>query len=335
MSKPISTVAVTGATGFVGREMVRALAGDGYSVRALVRSRGRANEALGELLDSSTARVEVVEGDVLDPATARELVRGAQACVNLVGIIREDRRRGVTFARMHVDAPRVLTHACRNEGVKRFIHMSALGASPTGVSEYQRSKFEGEQAVRRVGLEWTVLRPSLIHGTGSEFIRMARKWCLGAAAPFVFLPYFTGGSEDQRVPLGGVNPTDPRVAPVSVEDVCDAFVRALRAPASVGEIYNLCGSEVLTWPQMLRHMKKHIPGALPGLEPFGIPSEFAAIKARVAKMLGMGQFLPFDEGMARMSAEDSTADTTKAREHLGWIGQPFREGFATYAARIA
>jgi NADH dehydrogenase len=299
----------------------------------LARSKEKAASAL-PVGQASGNKLHIVLGDAADPTTADQLMSGAQACINLVGIIREESRSGQTFRRMHVEVPRVLTGACERSSVKRFLHMSALGVRETGGAAYQRSKFEGESVVRRSGLDWTILRPGLIHGEGSEFMTQAHEWMTGHAPPFVFLPYFTGGNEDERVPLGGVNPRDARIAPVHVDDVCAAFLQALRAPHTVGEVYNLAGEEVMTWPEMLRSMKEATPGALP-LSPFGIPSEIGAIVAKGASLIGLGSFLPFDEGMAIMAAEDSTCDLTKAREDLAFRPRPFLSSYREYARSAA
>lgn len=325
----ISTVAVTGATGFVGRYVVRELLRQGYAVKALARDRAKAKGVLPE-------KARIVVGDVLNQADVDELLQGCQACINLVGIIREVRAPGKTqtFRAIHVQAPRLLVARCDALGVARVIHMSALGARDTGVSEYQRTKWEGEQAWRLSELEWTIFRPGLIHGPDGEFVRTAKGWVSGSSAPYVFIPYFSRIVEDKRVPLGPINFVDPVVQPVAVQDVARAFVAALATPASVGEIYNLVGSEVLSWPRMLTQMRDQIPGGSPNLRPLGLPGEVGAIGALVAGKLGLGSLLPFDEGMARMGAEDSTASLDKLKAHFGFTPAPFSEVFATYAARV-
>jgi NADH dehydrogenase len=321
------TIGVAGATGFVGRTLVRELLARGHHVRALVRSLDKAREVLPD----HPSHLRLVQGDVLEAAAVEDLLRGATCCVNLIGIIREDRKRGQTFQRMHVDATRVLVQACERLGVARFVQMSALGVRDVGVSDYQHSKFEGESIVRLSNLRWTIFRPGLIHGKDGEFTRLAALWVKGGTPPFLFLPYFTGGREDTRIPLGSVQPTDPRVAPIAVEDVAIAFASAIEHPQAIGEVYNLVGPETLTWPQMLEHIRDTTPGAMTHLKAWGIPSEIAALQAKGAALLGLGSLLPFDEGMAKMGGEDSIADMTKAREDLRISPRPFRAAYARYA----
>ncbi len=325
----ISTVAVTGATGFVGRWVVRELLAKGYQVRALVRDRAKARRVLPE-------SVACVTGDVLDAARVDELLAGAQACINLVGIIREVRTPGntQTFEGLHTRAPRLLVDRCQALGVRRFVHMSALGVRDVGVSEYQRTKWEGEAAVRVSTLDWTIFRPGLIHGAEGEFMRLAKTWCTGHEAPWFFIPYFAREVEDLRVPLGSVTLTAPRVQPVAVQDVAVAFVRCLGTPATIGEIYNLVGPETLTWPELLGEVRDHVHGANRDLEPVGIPASAAAWGAKAASAVGLGALLPFDEGMARMGAEDSTASLDKVKTDLALNPAPFRAAFREYAHSI-
>lgn len=325
----IRTVAVTGATGFVGRTMVRELLAQGYAVRALIRDKDKAKRVL-----PSDPRLALVTGDVHDGGAVADMLRDCQACVHLVGIIREVRRVGQTFQRMHVEATRVVVAQCQKAGVQRYLHMSALGVRDVGVAEYQHTKFEAEQVVQLSDLDWTIFRPGLIHGPEGEFVQMAVGWCTSHQPPFFFLPYFTREVEDQRVPLGGVTELTPSVQPVAVEDVAKAFAAALRTPASVGEIYNLAGSERLTWPQMLRFIRDSLPTGLSSLQPFGLPAQPVALAAEAANLVGMGQLLPFDAGMARMGAEDATADLTKLKEQLGVEPRAFRASFAQYAGQL-
>lgn len=321
-----SVVALTGATGFVGRNLTQALLSNGFSVRALVRDRDKARHVL-----PNDRRLSLISGDATSDADAKELLRGANICINLVGIIREDRKRGQTFQRVHVNVPRVLVAACEDLGIQRYLQISAIGVSDTGVCAYQTSKFDGENAVRLSSLKWTILRCSMIHGKGGEFIEQAQQWCKGETAPWFFLPYFTGGKEDPRVPLGGTNPVASKIAPVAVDDVCGAFVNAINNQATFGEVYNLSGPDPMTWPKMLETIRDNTPGAHK-FSPFGIPAELAALKAKALAAIGLGALLPFDEGMAKMGAQDNYADLTKAKQDLNFAPRPFARSYAAYAS---
>jgi len=326
----ISTVAVTGATGFVGRNMVRELLARGYKVRALVRDRQKAREVLPPSGGGST--LELVSGDALDAAALANLVGGTQACIHLVGIIRQ--KGAQTFERMHPEATAAALKACGNAGVKRFLQMSALKASDTGTTAYQKTKFEAERLVRRSGLDWTIFRPGLIHGPGGEFVELASDWVTGHVPPYIFMPYFTRWQIDTSVPLGSAKPIDPKVAPIVVEDVCKAFVESLNRQMAIGEVYNLVGGETLSWPQMLTTFRNNVNGGNERLHPWGVPSEIASKVAMVADLIGLGGTLPFDEGMAVMGGQDATASIEKARAHLGVEPKGFTETFKRYASEL-
>jgi NADH dehydrogenase len=296
-------------------------------VRALTRDRDKAREVL-----PSSERLSIVVGDVTDEAALASLVRGCWAAVNCIGIIRES--GASTFQRAHVDAVRELVKACRAEGVKRFVQISALGVWDEGPARYQKTKFEGESIVKRSDLDWTILRPSIVHGVGSDFLRLAKGWVTGDSQPWFFLPYFSRGVYKTFVPLAAKEPETPKVQPVAVEDVAWAVGAALEKPESIGEIYNLVGPDVLTWPQMLIAIRDAVPGANRRLKPLGIPGDLAALQAKVAGWVGLGGLLPFDEGMALMGAIDSTASLDKARSQLGFEPRAFVPALKGYAASL-
>ncbi|USN98070.1 MAG: complex I NDUFA9 subunit family protein [Phycisphaeraceae bacterium] len=319
------TIALTGASGFVGRHIVAELLQRGQSARVLTRSASRAARAL-----PADERVEFVEGDLFDDQSVRQLIAGADACIHLVGIIRE-RPGGQTFRRVHVEATRAIAGACERLGVRRFIHMSAIAADPGGKAEYQRTKFEAEQIVESSGLDWTIFRPGLIHGADGEFMQMVEGWCEGRRFPFVFMPFFYR-CEQHGAP-GPINPprlVEPRVAPVHVDDVAKLFADALTTPESIGEIYRITGPEVLTFPEMLRFVRDTDTHGKKGLPPIGVPGVLAAAQAWKFKLLGLGELLPFDTGMARMGALDAICDNGKAYRHLGFEPRAFRSSARVY-----
>lgn len=318
----IGTAAVTGATGFVGRTIVRELLERGWGVRALVRSGPKGARVLPR-----DDRLTLVEGDVLDRETLRRLVEGATASVHLVGIIREGGGRQ-TFENMHAEATRrvvAAAEAASGEGPLRHVQMSALGVRDGSTIPYQRTKREGERAVEASGLRWTVFRPSLVHGPGGEFTQMAADWVRGKAPPFVFVPYFTPGWLPWR-------PGAP-VAPVRVEDVSRMFCDALENDRAIGRTYDLAGPEALAFDAMLRAFRARVPGAK-RLPLIGLPGTAAALQARVAGAIGLGRMLPFDEGMARMAVQPSVSECARARADLNFDPMPFTESLSAYADQL-
>lgn len=315
------TAAVTGATGFVGRAIVRTLLDQGWAVRAMVRSESKARSVL-----PASDRMELVVGDVLEDGSLDRLMRGVQASVHLVGIIRE--AKGQTFEAMHAEATRrVVAAAERASGSipVRHVQMSALGVRDGSTIPYQRTKRDGERAVEASGLRWTIFRPGLIHGAEGDFTQMAAAWVRGKAPPFLFVPYFNPG----WLPGGRGAP----VAPVRVEDVAAMFCRALETPGSIGRTYDLAGPEVLSFDDMLRIFQEKVPGSK-RIPLIGVPGKIAVLQARLLGAIGLGGLLPFDEGMARMAMEDSFSECARARADLGFDPLPFSQALAAYAARL-
>lgn len=217
-------VAVTGATGFVGRHIVRLLVQRGARVRALARNPAHAPFPPGT--------VALVPGDLADPAALRALVAGADAVVHLVGIIAE--RSGATFAGVHVEGTRRLVTAARDAGVGRFVHMSAAGArDEPGATAYHRTKAQAEALVRTSGMTATIFRPSLIVGPENVPIGMLAR--LHRLLPAV--PLFGDGS----FPL----------QPVWAEDVALAFTLAVEQSVLAGD-YELGGPDQVSYAEFVR-----------------------------------------------------------------------------------
>lgn len=323
------TVAVTGASGFVGRYVVRELLARGHRVRGLVRDVKKA----AAVLPVREAGVTMVTGNVLDEGTVEELLKGADACVHLVGIIREG-GGGQTFERMHVQATRTVVGACERGGVERYLHMSSLGARPDGKAAYQRTKYQAEEIVRESELVWTIFRPSLIHGPDGEFVQMIAKMAAGEVAPFLFMPYFVRPKYDTRVPLGALSWEAAEIQPISVLDVAWCFAEALERPETEFEIYNLVGPEPINWRDLYTLFRDELPNADKRMQPWHVPGHHAAMIAEVAKRVGLGPALPFDAGQAMMAMEDQTAELEKVKAHLGLQPRALRESVRAYAPAV-
>jgi len=215
-------ILVVGGAGFVGRHLVAALAARGAQVTVPTRRRDRAKHLI--LLPT----VDVVEADVRDPKVLERLAEGRDAVINLAGIL-----HGPDFTAMHVELAQGVVNACHGAGVKRLLHMSALGADPKAPSEYLRSKGLGEQAVLAADdLEVSVLRPSVIFGPEDRFLNLFARLAQ-------FLPVLALGSPGARF------------QPVYVGDVVRAYVAALDDRDAAGKRYDLCGPREYTLRQLV------------------------------------------------------------------------------------
>jgi len=222
-----AAIVVLGGSGFVGRHLVSRLVAAGNRVVAPTRSRERARHLI--LLPT----VDVVECDVHDPATLAGLLHGAAAVINLVGILNETRQGD--FERVHVELPRKLIAACRDAGVARLLHMSALNADPQGPSRYLRSKGEAEALVAACGLQWTIFQPSIIVGREDSFLNLFAKL-------------------QRLLPVIALACADARFQPVAVDDVATAYLRALADDAAHGRRYPLCGPKAYTLRQLVAYV---------------------------------------------------------------------------------
>jgi NADH dehydrogenase len=160
-------------------------------------------------------------------------MKGCDAVVHLVGIIREFPRRGVTFKKLHVEATGNMLEAAAGQGVQRYLHMSANGTRECGKAAYHRTKWQAEELVHGADLDWTIFRPSIIFGPGSEFVKMLAELI-------------------QRLPVVPViGDGQYRMQPVALEQVAASFVRALEIPESIGATYHLGGGVSYSYDEIL------------------------------------------------------------------------------------
>ena len=217
---------ILGGTGFVGRALVKRLGSNGHQVVLLTRNLGPHHDRL------LPPGVILREMDVYDPAALRAAFAGADAVINLVGILNETGDSGRGFKRAHVDLTKLVIAACELAGVKRLLQMSSLNAG-RGHSHYLKSRGESEAAVKASGLQWTIFQPSVIFGVGDGlFSRFGR---LLPSAPI--LPLARAGG---------------KFAPVFIGDVIEAIDRSLNDPRSIGEVYELYGPEIFTLKQIVQ-----------------------------------------------------------------------------------
>lgn len=298
-------VFLTGVTGFVGRHLLKRLLDEGHSVRAFVRD----PEKAGFLRTGQRAgQVEFVSGDIVDGTGLDDGMRSCDAVIHLVGIIAETGK--ATFERVHHIGTRNMTEAARRNGITRFIHMSALGVRADGVAEYQTSKWKGEEAVRRSGIPFCILRPSLIFGPGSGFV--AQMLDLMRKVPF-FRP----------VPGNG----KPLFRPIFVGDVTACFTQALTNPVAMGKTIELGGADELPLNDILAEIatcagiRKH---------PLHIPLGFMFVGAALGQVLLPHP--PVTVGQLRMLKEGSTCDIGSMREVFGITPIGFRAGLRNNTA---
>jgi len=231
---PFRNILIFGGTGFIGSHVIAKLADSGCFLTVPTRRSAHATHLL-PLPDVDL----VVEADPHDDATLDALVRGKDAVINLVGILHGKRALrgepyGRDFARAHVELPKRIVAACARHGVRRYLHMSALGADRNAPSMYLRSKADGEAAAfSHPAVGATVFRPSVVFGDHDQFLNLF-------ASLQKYLPFMLLSSPDAKF------------QPVYVEDVAQAFVNALYDDATIGRRFELVGPKVYTLRELVR-----------------------------------------------------------------------------------
>lgn len=228
MSKGLVTV--FGGSGFVGKHVVRALVRDGWRVRIAMR---RPHTGQDLRVIGNVGQVQLVQANLRFKNSVERAVVGADAVVNLAGVLFEEGRQ--TFQALHTVSASVVAEAAQAEGITNMVHFSAIGASADGKSEYSRSKAAGEAAVKGVMPSADILRPSIIFGPEDSFFNR-----FAAMTPFMpALPLIGGG--------------ETRFQPVYVGDVAEAVAKVL-GKASSGDIYELGGPRTYTFKELMQFL---------------------------------------------------------------------------------
>jgi NADH dehydrogenase len=231
-------ILLIGGNGFVGRVLAAQLQAAGYSVLLPTRHLAAARE-LRMLPKIHLEDADVHEFDSLQELCSRIKPHGA--VINLVGVLHDKPAEpyGKVFQAAHVDLPKSIITAMQMNGLKRYLHMSALGADSKGPSMYQRSKGDGEAVVKASNLDWTIFRPSVVFGAQDQFINLFAK--LTKLFP--------------AMPLAN---SDAQFQPVSVDDVATAFTKSLKMPATIHQSYDLVGPKVYSMKEIVEFAARKV-----------------------------------------------------------------------------
>ena len=302
-------VTVFGGSGFVGSQIVRALARSGARVRVAVRNPGRGYRLrmLGDV-----GQIEVSQANIRDEASVERALDGAQACVNAVGVLFESGRQ--TFEDLQARGPGLLARAAVAAGADRFIQVSAIGADVDGKAAYARSKAMGEAAAKAATPRATILRPSIVFGPDDQFFN--RFAAMAGIAPA--LPLIGGGST--------------RFQPVFVGDVAQAVANALDDPATAGKTYELGGPGTYTFKALMEIMLAQI-GKSRLLTP--LPFPIAGLLGKVGDIVSMSGFPPpiTSDQVELLKVDNVVAPGALGLAELGVAPQALESIIGTYLYR--
>jgi len=290
-------VAVTGGTGFVGRAIVKMLVSRSHAVTVIARN-----------IPDEDLRIEgvsymagsVISGDGLD-----EFVKGQEAVIHLVGIIREE--GDYTFDKVHRVGTHQILNATRQEGIRRYLHMSALGTSENAVSRYHRTKWEGELAVRNSGLDWTIFRPSIIFGPEDDFINMLA----GVMKKSPIMPVIGGGKNLMQ--------------PVWVQDVASAYTAALEREDAIEKTFELGGPDILNFMNIVKITAKVI-----NKNRLFVPAPVFLVRISIVIAKSIGIKLPISGDQLQMLMEDNIVGEGTPIGELGIVPLSLEEEISEY-----
>jgi NADH dehydrogenase len=278
LNKP--RVLILGGTGFVGRHVCEKLTRMGCSMTVITR---RAKQAAAI---QNLPRVRVLEGDVYNTEFLTQCMAQHDVVINLIAILHGSE---AAFQKAHVQLPQVIAEVCRQSGVTRLIHISALGANASGPSLYQRSKAQGEAILQKAGLQLTVLQPSVIFGADDQFLNLFAK--LQKITPVV--------------PLAGAK---TRFQAVWVEDVASAVAHCVLHADTAGHTYEICGPDILTLKELVQQSGQWAGvGGGKGRWVFGIPNSIAWLQAVLMEM-APGQPVMSRDNLRSMQIDNIASD---------------------------
>lgn len=232
----MSTILVTGASGFVGAHCVPALLDAGHRVVALVRTPEAGDTVTLRLTAAQRADVEIRTGSVTHPGTLPEAMAGVDGVLHLVAIPR-DFRGGADLRLVNTEGTRAVVEAMKSAGIRRLVHMGAMGVRDDPTLHYASSKAKAEALVQESGLDWTILKPSLQFGEGDGFFNIIAD--LVRMSPGI-------------VPVPGRG--DSRFQPIHADDVARVAVASFADPGTIGSAFELGGPRCWTYREITQEV---------------------------------------------------------------------------------
>lgn len=280
-------ITVFGASGFIGRYLVRSLAKRGYRIRAAVRRPNLANflTPMGDV-----GQIQLVQANIRDSSSVERALQDAQGAVNLVGILREWGKQ--KFSKLHGEAPGEIAKIAAAKGINRFVQMSSIGADIEARANYARTKGEGEAGVHSALPEAMIVRPSIVFGAEDEFFN--RFAAMARLSPF--LPLIGGG--------------ESKFQPVYVADVAEAIATLLETDDFAGRIVELGGPKIYSFREL---MELVLAESEQSSRLISIPFPIASVMAALTGWLPLA---PITLDQVRLLREDNVVGSSGNSEVL-------------------
>jgi NADH dehydrogenase len=274
MKNPICTI--LGGGGFIGRYLVRNLSKKNY--RCIITTRKAFQK--GHLKTQGTpGSIELLDWNPNNFNELKEAIKNSDIVINLIGILYETRNQ--KFYNIHSNIPEAVAKICSEADVKKFIHVSAIGANEKSKSLYQKSKFLGEINALKNFKNTIIVRPSVVCGTEDNFTNLFSK--------LSFLPI---------IPVVGIN---YKFQPILVTDVADSIVQAIEMKDNEGKIYEIGGPKIISFGDMVRTILKTINKKRFVVE---MPMSIAKIQSTITDLLPFPPILTKDQCVI-LSEEDN------------------------------
>jgi len=271
---------ILGGGGFIGRYLVRNLTKKNY--RCIISTRKAFQK--GYLKTQATpGAIELIDWNPKNFSELKEAIKNSDTVINLIGILYETRKQ--KFHNIHADIPEAVAKICSESDVKKFIHVSAIGANENSKSLYQKSKFQGELKALNNFKKTVIIRPSVVCGTEDNFTNLFSKLSI--------LPI---------IPIVGIN---YKFQPILVDDVSDAIVQAIEQKNNEGKIYEIGGPKVISFGEMVKSILKTINKKRLVVP---MPMPIAKIQSAITDLLPFPPILTKDQCQILSEADNIVSD---------------------------
>ena len=275
---PIATI--LGGGGFIGRYLVRNLTKKNF--RCIIPTRNAFQKGYLKT-QAPPGAIEFIDWKSNDFSKIEEAIKNSDIVINLIGILFETRKQN--FSNIHNRIPDLISKFCSKSEVKKFIHVSAIGANPTSKSFYQKSKFEGEVKALNNFKNTIIIRPSVVCGTEDNFTNLFSKLSFLPVIPVVGIKY--------------------KFQPILVTDVAEAIVKAIEIKSNEGKIYEIGGPKIISFGDMVKSILKTINKKRFVVE---MPMPLARMQSKILSLLPFPPILTEDQCNILSEADNTVSN---------------------------